>query len=529
ADPNRPDGNQIVENLALTTFSNQAVLSYQPRDKEMIFAWQVKPQVEAAPVRPRDIVVMVDVSASQAGRPMQQASQILSAYAATLNAGDRVSVWAVSTPAASHSLTRGYFAPNSPQVREAASALVETEYGSGATDLKFAITQALRDLPPNSNRQQFVLFLGDGESSFNPLTEADRIALGRDLEQKNFFFFAVPLGMKVNPQNLHGLASLTGGVVVRLQEDLSTKTTRDAFLDRLSAAVATPVVKVKDFKFGDAIGKTLPTKLPPLRADRTTLVMGNMANPAAGDLSLTVNGNVAGREVALNFAEKLPVPRVTNYFMKTMFEQWVASSYNYAPAMLQSDRALALASTQVKLYKDEFLVQAVWAVTQSYLDDASTLYKAAQKIDPLDPEAAAGLDLIEKLKTGKITRADIERKISAEGNALKDAPANIARTVIQEVAKQPDAPAAGGAAQPPQAATDPIKEAAARRQIEEQRSRVLVDATIRRARQLLRTDPDTAYQDLKRQRDEILSYDAIGAQSRTQMVADLEAAMREIF
>ncbi|HSQ58073.1 MAG TPA: DUF4974 domain-containing protein, partial [Gemmata sp.] len=50
-----------------------------------------------------------------------------------------------------------------------------------------------------------------------------------------------------------------------------------------------------------------------------------------------------------------------------------------------------------------------------------------------------------------------------------------------------------------------------------------------RARQLLRTDPDTAYQDLKRQRDEILSYAAIGAQSRTQMVADLEAAMREIF
>ena len=58
---------------------------------------------------------------------------------------------------------------------------------------------------------------------------------------------------------------------------------------------------------------------------------------------------------------------------------------------------------------------------------------------------------------------------------------------------------------------------------------MLVDATIRRARQLLRTDPDTAYQDLKRQRDEIAGYDGIGNAARTQMVADLEAVMREIF
>ena len=68
--------------------------------------------------------------------------------------------------------------------------------------------------------------------------------------------------------------------------------------------------------------------------------------------------------------------------------------------MLQSDRALALASTQVKLYKDEFLVQAIWAVTQSQWDDAAKMYDAAKKIDPNDREAAAGLILIEKLKTG---------------------------------------------------------------------------------------------------------------------------------
>src|SRR5205823_2059032 len=52
---------------------------------------------------------------------------------------------------------------------------------------------------------------------------------------------------------------------------------------------------------------------------------------------------------------------------------------------------------------------------------------------------------------------------------------------------------------------------------------------IQRARQLMKTDPDGAYQALKQQRDEILAYEGIGEQARTEMVRDLEAVMREIF
>ena len=50
--------------------------------------------------------------------------------------------------------------------------------------------------------------------------------------------------------------------------------------------------------------------------------------------------------------------------------------------MLQSDRALALASTQVKLYRDEFLVQATWAITLDRWEDATRLYQAAAENRP---------------------------------------------------------------------------------------------------------------------------------------------------
>ncbi|MBA4065006.1 MAG: hypothetical protein C0501_15095 [Isosphaera sp.] len=515
-DPVRADTGRFVEDLAVTKFSKLPALTYQPRDGETLFAWQVKPAVEAGPARPRDVLVVVDVSASQAGRPLQQARQVLTAVAGGLTPADRVAIWAASTPAATKPLTKGFFPPTAEEVRDAAVALTDVEYGSGATDLKDALNKALASMAPARGRQQVVLFLGDGESAYNPVTEADRLALGTRMDAKDIGFFAVPLGVKVNPQNLHGLAAQTGGVVVRLDQDLADPAKRGGWVTKLVAAIDAPVVKVEKFKFSEDVAEVYPAKIPPLRADRTTLVMGKLANPAA-KVALEVKGTVAGRPVAQTMTEALPAPQLEHFFLNMMLDQWRDAPHKEAPAMLQSDRALALASTQVKLYRDEFLTQAVWAVTKSQWDDAAKLYQAALKIDPRDPEAAAGVAMIDKLKAGKMTLADIQKKVSTQVPPA-GAPA----------APEPPAPGAGAGAPPPGAA-DLLREAAARRQVEEQRYRVLVDATIRRGQQLLRTDPDAAYQDLKRQRDEVAGYDALGPAARAQLITDLEAVMRQIF
>ena len=240
----RPDGSKVVEDLVLNKFSKLPVLTYQFRDGEMLFAWQVKPNIEAAPPRPRDVLVLVDASASQAGRPLQQARQILSGLTSTLTANDRVSVWVVSTPAATRPLTKGFFQPDAPELNDAAVALTDVEYGSGAADLKNALTKSLATIAPARGRQQVVLLLGDGDSAFNPITEEDRIALGARMDADDIGFFSVPLGLKVNPQNLHGLAAHTGGAVVRIQEDLTNPAKRTEFVTRLVTSIDTPVVKV---------------------------------------------------------------------------------------------------------------------------------------------------------------------------------------------------------------------------------------------------------------------------------------------
>jgi len=526
----RPDGHKIIDELAVTKFSALPALTYQVRSGDTLFAWQIKPTLEAAPARPRDVLVIVDTSASQAGKPLHQARQIVSGLAGGLTADDRLNVWTLSTPAATRSLTNEFLAADSEGVKAAAIALTDVEYGSGATDLKGGLAKALASMAPNRGRHQIVLFLGDGDSAFDPVSEADRVAIGSQMDANNVYFFAVPLGVKVNPSNLHGLASLTGGSVVRLQENLADATKREVFLTRLKASFDVPVLKTDKFAFGAEVAEFFPTKLPPLRADKPTLVMGKLAKPSE---KVTVNltgKSSGGKAVSLALAQDLPKSQADHFFLNMMVEQWRDSPLKDAPAMLQADRALALASTQVKLYRDEFLTQANWAVTMDRLEEASKLFAAAKRIDPNDPEANAGASLVEKMRTGRLTKAEIEKRVAKAQDALKLDAKAAAKKVFEEIAAQePKAADPEPKRATPPAAIDRIRETEALRRVEEQRYRTLVDSTIRRARQQLRVDPDQSYLDLKRQRDEILSYGGIGDDARTRFAADITSVMDEIF
>lgn len=522
AGESKPNVEGMLENLAQTRFSQLPTVTYQLRGGATLFAWQVKPQVEAPPPRPRDIAILVDTSASQAGLPLRQARQIIQGLAEACAPEDRIHVLTANTPKTTRGLTRDFVAPGSEELRNAAASLTELEYGSGAVDLKHALLKALEALPRNRARQPIVLLLGDGESAYAPLSEADRVALGHRMEQDDVLFFAVPLGVKLDPANLHGLASLTGGAVVRLQEDLSNPTFRQRFVARLKGALDVPVLKVDKFQFGPEVADVYPTRLPPLRADRPTLVIGKLAN-AAETITLAVSGRVNHRPVEQRFREALTPPRPDHYFLNVMLEQWKSTPHKDAPAMLQADRALALASTQVNLYRDEYLTHAVWAIKENKLDVAGQMYEAVKRIDPENPEAAVGLKLVDSLKSGRLTQADIARRIAEKAEALKITPEQAAQVVLhQEPEPAPPAPP------PASPEADLLRQAAANRAVEEARYRVLVESTIRQARQLLRSNPDAAYQDLKRQLEDVQSYDALGDTVRRQLIADLEAQMREI-
>ena len=57
---------------------------------------------------------------------------------------------------------------------------LQTEYASGAVDLKNGIDMVLKDFDGKVSRQQIILYLGDGESAVDPLSETFTIAWTSD-------------------------------------------------------------------------------------------------------------------------------------------------------------------------------------------------------------------------------------------------------------------------------------------------------------------------------------------------------------
>src|SRR5436305_7397759 len=76
-------------------FANQPAIAYQTSQGDLVFALQLQPRLDPAPKRPRDVLVMVDTSASQAARGLVQARGLVAGLAAGLAPADRLAVWTV--------------------------------------------------------------------------------------------------------------------------------------------------------------------------------------------------------------------------------------------------------------------------------------------------------------------------------------------------------------------------------------------------------------------------------------------------
>ncbi|MFO0850478.1 MAG: hypothetical protein U0871_18260 [Gemmataceae bacterium] len=518
--PVRVAGPAPADPFATTRFTDKPAVTYQTPAGELLFAWQVKPALTAAP-RPRDVLVLIDTSASQAGAPLAQAQAALAGLTAAAGADDRFDVWTVNIdhPSATRSLTGGFHPAGSTPVKEALVKLADAEFGSGAVDLKAGLEKAAREFAGRSGRAAVMLYLGDGESaaSKEPFTEAARVAVGQALADKEIAFYAVPLGAAVHPHNLHGLATLTGGVVVRATADLGTPTGQADLAGKLTAAFNAPILRPDRVAFGPEGMEVYPTRLPPLRADRPTLVVGKLKGPAQ-TLSARVEGRANGVPVTVDLSERVPGPEAANFFLASVLKQWKDAPAKDAPAVLPADRTLAMAAEQFRMFRDEFTLQGVWALSAERLDHAQKLFEAALKVDPQAADAVAGLRVLNKLRTGEAKTEQVKARIAAGAT-------------LERVAQDPAQPAAAGG-QPAPAVAPPapslLDQQRAAQQVAEQEFRVLVDDTLRRARRLFQTDPDGAYEDLKRQRDAVLNNDQLSEIVRRRLVQDLEAQMREV-
>ena len=506
-------------------FTGHPLVTYKTQKDETYFALQLQPKLQANARMPRDILLLVDSSASQAAAPLEISRKVAALFADNLQADDRLSIMTISND--SKQISRGF------RKKEDAIASVKElakEYASGGTNLKKGISDAVSSFESIAGRQRVLVFMGDGMSIAGPIDGADRAGLCKEMIGKEVVFFPVPIGSRMDPANLHGLASGTGGICMRMLpgdwvEDLHK---------RLQSAIEVPVLYSVALQLPKEVSEVYPSKLPPLRSDAPTLVVGKLE--AGKTLEYKLEGKQLGKEVSLSVSEAVPVSEPENYFLLQVVQQW--KNVKDTPALIQADRALAFAAEQNQVAVSDLKDKAQWALREDKFDAASRLFNQALEIDPQDGEAKNGSKMVQKLRDGKLTLEQIRKevqptkgetivRIGAQGKKIR---VPVAQVPVEKDAPEkpvlpvpaPNGPVAGineG---------DILKETAARRAVADQQATQTVDEIIRNANRLVTRDPDGAYEMLKRILDTTQTNPDLSPKGQSNLVGRIERALQGV-
>jgi tetratricopeptide (TPR) repeat protein len=532
-----PDDRRFTEDLAVSRFSEQTFVTYTSAKGEGYFALQLKPALDAAARRPRDYAVLVDTSASQAQGPLEAAKKLVATLVDRLGPSDRLAIWTVSNEP--RSLTEKRFKAKA----DLAKALkdLNDEYPSGATNLKKGLKEATAAFAADSARQGVILFLGDGKSLADPLDADSRVAACEEMVKKEVACFTVPLGLRPDPLNLHGLPNATGGRCVRFLPGMAA----GDYLTNLEAAIATPVLYPNSFKVAAGASEVLPSRLPPLRSDLPILVVGKLQD-GAKTLSYRVEGTVAGNVTVVQAAPQIPASDPENFFLTGMVNQW--REQKDRPALMQADRALAYASERNQMARAELVAKAEMALDQGLYAAATKLYKQAMDVDPNSVEARSGArvahdmqELMEKVVEEQ-AKAPANKRLKAQEvreevrkryrDTIKFAKNDDqvlrlgAGTAVVRMEQDPPAPAAPPLAPP--VAPDQLADVKARREVAEQQQQRVAEDAIRQATRLVETDPNGARELLKRTLDGLRNNPDISDRVRASIGDRLERSLSGI-
>jgi tetratricopeptide (TPR) repeat protein len=528
----------FADELAASRFAEQTFLAYTTAKGDGYFALQLKPKLDAPPARPRDYAVLVDTSASKANGVLDLEKSIVAALADHIGADDRLAIWTVSNEP--RSLTGGQF-----KRRGELATVVKTlslEYPSGASNLKKGFADAAAAFQTNPSRQGVLLLIGDGKSLADPLDAAGRAALCDELVRKEVACFTVPVGPRLDPLNLHGFPNATGGRCVRLPASLSI----NEFLASLDAALAVPVLYPNYAKFSAEASELFPSRLPPLRADVPTLVVGKLKENAT-TLSYKIDGSVAGKQTTVQSTTKVPGSEPENYFLVGMVNQW--REQKDRPALMQADRALAYAAERNQVARAELVAKAELALDQGMFAAASQLYKQASQLDPTSVDARNGADVARRMQDimervlDEQSKAPADKKLKAEDVRLEVRKRYRDEMKFDKGGEQIVRLGAGGAVRltqaeqpavplqpvpPPPAQADVLGDVKARQAVAEQQQTRIVDEAIRSANRLVETDPNGARELLKRTIDGVRNNPDISDRVRGGLGDRIERALASV-
>ncbi|HVC95853.1 MAG TPA: VWA domain-containing protein [Pirellulales bacterium] len=505
-------GLEAVEAPADAPQGKSAVLeTYAGPGGEMYFAMKLSPRLRQPMLAAHDVVVLFDTSASQAGAYREKALAALEALLSGLEPRDRVALSAVDLNAVG--LTSSFVAAGGAEMQQALDRL-RRRVPLGSTDMGGAVRSAVAQFVEagDTGRVRSVVYIGDGVTTARSIAAGRLHALIDSLVKARISVSSYAVGPLLNDPLLGALANHTGGMLVvdsdqggngngQVNDDQADARRIGGFLATAAdGAVVWPV----SASYPDAFGEVFPGRVPPLRFDRDTVVLGTLAGAdVRGELRM--NAELAGQTVELAWPLAVAPPDDEYAYLGKLVEMARRDGGIGLPAVGAAGLAELRRTVQGDAQNLARLGQQ--ALAGGNLDQAEKLAAEAARLDPENNEAA-----IVRGAVGKATLASQRR---------------VARDL-----KLAQRPAVGDGAAP---ADDVTREAADGSLVDEieRNDRVFtgfirteVENTIKRARSMLGTNPEQAESELKLLLEKIAQSVELAPDVRAQLVARLEATLR---
>jgi hypothetical protein len=266
-----------------------SVQTYAAADGTSYFAINLAPNEKISDAGERDVVVLVDTSASQAGRIRERALEALDALLANLKSGDRVQLFAIDLDATP--LTKEFRAVGSDPLN-AAVALLKMRTPLGATDLAGGLRTGIAAFDAGSKAARSIVYIGDGRSSANFLTPDAYRELCGELADAKVSVSSYGVGPRVDGPALASLANMTGGLLALDDDSIDPKQAGNY----LAGAVRGTVLWPSAASFPKNVAAVYPERMPPLRSDRDTIVIGQADGALSGPLKIEVTADVISGE-----------------------------------------------------------------------------------------------------------------------------------------------------------------------------------------------------------------------------------------
>lgn len=474
--------------------------TFEKAPGESYFALSLMPKIAPQAAATKEVVVLFDTSASQAGAFRDDALVALDALLKGLGADDRVKLMAVDVKAVP--MTAGFVAPGSEEMALGLAKLRQ-RVPLGATDMEAGLKSAAASFAA-ADAAKTIVYLGDGMSKAKLPSAEWYGALTADLAKQQVTVSSYAIGNEQNVQLLASLANHTGGVVAA---DAGTADASVLAGNALAKSLTAGVIWPTETSLPASIEESFPASTPPLRTDRDSVLIGKLSSVEGGEVKIA--GELNGQPIEL-VAHVTPEKSNEDFAFLPKLVEMAAVDRGLTLPTVGSD-GLRQAAKITMTTAEELAKLGHEALAAGNVKGALQVAEAALARDPKNPNAIAVREAAKKLAAGVTAPPKIssepELKLTsaaepvATGSLLEEVLAEAPGRFLEDVRKN-----------------------------QELKSQVLqnqVDKELADARQMMGENPEGAEMVLKQALEMVESSPDLLAEVRAQLRQKLENALRQ--